>query len=290
MNNLQGILLMTAGMVGFSLEDMFIKMLTASLPVGQVLVMLAIGGAVAFLFVSIALRHRPFARAAWSPLLMIRAFCEAAAAMCFVTALASLDLSVAATVFQALPLAITMGAALFMGEQVGWRRWSAICVGFCGVLLIMRPGLDGFQPEVLLVLLSVVAVAARDLLTRRIDVAVPSTVVSFQGFAAVIPAGALMMVLSSDTVALPVSTEWWKALGGITFGVLGYYAVVTSMRVADVAALMPFRYSRLVFSMLVGVVVFRERPDAITLTGAALIMATGLYTFLREQRLARAGH
>ncbi|WP_095589180.1 DMT family transporter [Actibacterium ureilyticum] len=288
MNNLNGILLMTGGMVGFTFEDMFIKMLTATLPVGQVLVLIAAGSAAVFLALSVALRHRPFARAAWRPVLVIRAACEAIAALCFVTALASVDLSVVAAVFQALPLVITMGAALFLGEQVGWRRWTAISLGFVGVLLIIRPGMAGFEPRALLVLISVLAVAARDLITRRIDVTVPSTVVSFQGFAAVIPAALVLLALSPDRAALPDTAEWWKAAGGVTFGALGYYAVTASMRLADVGALMPFRYTRLVFSMLVGMVVFHERPDAITLAGAALIIATGFYTFLREQRLARA--
>lgn len=288
MNNLHGILLMTGGMVGFTFEDMFIKMLTGTLPVGQVLILIAAGSATIFLGLSLLLRHRPFARAAWRPVFLIRAGCEAVAALCFVTALASVDLSVAAAVFQALPLVITMGAALFLGEQVGWRRWTAISLGFVGVLLIIRPGMAGFEPRVLLVLISVLAVAARDLLTRRIDVTVPSTVVSFQGFAAVIPAAMVLLALSPQQATLPDPAEWWKAAGGVTFGAVGYYAVVASMRLADVGALMPFRYSRLVFSMLVGVVVFHERPDAITLSGAALIIATGLYTFLREQRLARA--
>jgi drug/metabolite transporter (DMT)-like permease len=207
--------------------------------------------------------------------------------MSFATALSLVDISTVAAVFQATPLAVTMGAALFLGETVGWRRWSAVAMGFIGVMLIIRPGLDGFEPPALFALIAVVGVCARDLITRKLDSDVSSAVVSFQGFSALVPAGIVLMLM---TGSVPVGVEKVQAImfaGGIIFGALGYYGIVAAMRVGEASAVMPFRYTRLVFAMLIGIVVFGEQPDLITLLGASLIIGSGLYTFLRERALAQ---
>lgn len=287
MQNVHGILLVIAAMAGFTVEDMFIKQLSGTVPVGQILILLGIGSATIFAIASHAGGNRISAHAAWRPIFLLRALAEATAAMAFATALSLVDISVVAAVFQATPLVITMGAALFLGEQVGWRRWSAISIGFAGVLIIIRPGFEGFEPAALFVLISVLAVSARDLITRRIDGAVASTVVSFQGFAVLIPAGAILILVTGSTPTAMSGFEAAMILGATIFGALAYYGIVQAMRIGDASAVTPFRYTRLLFSLLVGIVVFKERPDLMTLLGATLIIATGLYTFLREQRLAR---
>mgnify|MGYP002332194663 FL=1 len=286
-NNLNGILLVIAAMAAFTLEDMFIKHLSGEIPVGQILIMLGLGSGAVFAAVALYRGDNLLAPAAWRGAAILRTLSEAVGAMAFATALSLVDISTVAAVFQALPLVITMGAALFLGEQVGWRRWSAICVGFAGVLMIVRPGLAGFDPSVVLVLLSVLAIAARDLLTRLVDSTVSSAVVSFQAFASLIVAGGLLLVMTGAEATAVDGRQIVMMLGGIVFGVAGYYAIVTATRIGDASAITPFRYSRLLFSILVGVLVFGERPDAMTLGGAALIIASGLYTFLRERRLVR---
>ena len=180
-----------------------------------------------------------------------------------------------------------MGAALFLKEQVGWRRWAAIIVGFIGVLIIIRPGLGTFDPNVLFVLIAVICVAARDLITRLVPSDIPSTVISSQGFAPLALAGAVLMMVQSKSIVSVNTLETYYFIGAVVFGVAGYYAIVAAMRVGDASAVTPFRYTRLLFSLLIGVVVFKERPDLLTLLGAAIIIATGLYTFLREQQLAQ---
>ncbi|WP_372884876.1 DMT family transporter [Shimia sp.] len=287
MDNLRGILLIVLSMAGFTLEDMFIKKLSGPLPTGQILIGLGLGSAVLFGLLATLAGQSLFDRAAWRPILLLRAASEALAAMFFATSLALVDISTVAAVFQALPLGLTMGAALFLGEHVGWRRWTAIGLGFVGVLLIIRPGLDAFEPATLLVLVAVVAVVVRDLVTRRIDAAVSSLVISFQGFASLIFAGALMLPFSARPLGGVGAPEATMFAGAILFGAAGYLGIVIAMRVGEAAVVAPFRYTRLVFSMLVGVFVFGERPDLATLAGSALIIATGLYTFLRERRLAR---
>lgn len=287
MNNLHGILLVIASMAFFTLEDMFIKRLSGTLPVGQILIFLGLGSGLVFAVMAKMQGHRLMAARAWRKKPVMRAAMEAVSAMGFASALALVDISTVAAVFQATPLVITMGAALFLKEDVGWRRWLAICVGFAGVLLIIRPGLDGFEPAALLVVVAVLGVAARDLMTRTMDAGVPSTVLSFQAFMAVIPAGALLLIFTPGDAQALAGSEWMMMAGGVLFGVLGYYGIVTAMRVGDASAVTPFRYTRLLFSILAGVIVFGERPDTLTLAGSALIIASGLYTFVREQRLAR---
>jgi len=285
MNNLHGIVLMIAAMAGFTVEDAVIKHLSQVMPVGQVLAVLGLGSALVFAVLSGG--RALTARAAWRPVFLVRALAEAVAAMAFVTALSLVDLSVVAAVFQALPLVITMGAALFLGEPVGWRRWSAIVLGLAGVLLIIRPGLGGFEPAALFVLISVCAVALRDLITRRIDIAVSSRVVSFQGFAAAVPAGLVLLAISGDGPAAITLTDGALVLCGVVFRASAYFGIVRAMRVGEAAVVTPFRYTRLLFALLAGGVIFGERPDLITLCGAALVIGTGLYTFLRERSLAR---
>ena len=159
MTNLRGILLILFSMAAFAIEDMLIKSLTMDLPTGQILFLLGLGGALAFGLAAWRRGQPLFRPLLESRTLLIRTLSEGFAAFFFITALSRVDLSITAAVFQATPLAITLGAALFLGEHVGWRRWSAILLGFAGVLLIIRPGLEGFNPSSLLVLGAVAAPA-----------------------------------------------------------------------------------------------------------------------------------
>ncbi|CUK00879.1 phosphonate utilization associated putative membrane protein [Shimia thalassica] len=287
MNNIQGILLVVFAMAGFTIEDMFIKQLSDPLPTSQILIWLGLGSSLIFAALAVLRGDKIFAPEAWKTLPLIRAAGEAVAAMAFASALALVDISTVAAVFQALPLVITMGAALFLGEKVGWRRWTAIGLGFIGVLLIIRPGMAGFDPATLLVLIAVFAIVVRDLVTRRLDPSISSYVVSMQGFGSMVVAGLVMMPFTTKAAGVIGSGEAAMFAGAILFGALGYWGIVTAMRLGEASVVAPYRYSRLLFSIIIGVVVFGERPDLPTLAGAALIIGSGLYTFLRERQLAK---
>lgn len=288
MQNVHGILILVAAMLGFTLEDMFIKSLSVTLPVGQILMALGLGSGAVFAVLAILRGDNLFAPAAWSPRMLLRTACEAGGAVLFATALSRVDLSTVAAVFQTLPLVITLGAALFLGEQVGWRRLTAILVGFSGVLLIIRPGTDAFDPNALLVLGAVIVVALRDLITRTIDASVSSFVVSFQSFASLVLAGPLLMLFNAADYATLTTGNLTMIAGAVAFGAAGYWGVVTALRLGEASVVAPFRYSRLLFSILVGMVAFGERPDLPTMLGATLIIGSGLFTFMREHRLAKA--
>ncbi|MGB3148594.1 MAG: DMT family transporter [Paracoccaceae bacterium] len=286
MQNLRGIFLVLFSMAAFSIEDALIKGLSNRLPVGQILIVIGCGGVVLFLLAAGPAGRAAILPALRQPHLTGRTLAEGVGAITFATALSLVPLSTVAAVFQVTPLVVTAGAAVFLGERVGWRRWTAVVVGFLGVLLIIRPGLDGFVPEAALVLVTALAIACRDLLTRRIPADVPSAVVSFYGFCVVVLAGVLLLLLGQTPVPLD-RTALWAFAAAICCATTGYYAIVASMRLADASALMPFRYARLVFSLLIGVAFFHEKPDSLTLAGGAIIIAAAFYTYQRERRLAR---
>lgn len=282
-SNLRGIVLMTASMAAFAVEDTLIKLASASLPVGQILLMLGLAGAPIFAAMARTQGHRMFTRAALAPALLARNAAEMVGALGFVTALSLIPLSTASAILQAAPLMVTAGAAIFLGEAVGWRRWAAILTGFAGVILILRPGIDGFDANALWAVLGVIGLAARDLLTRRMPPGLHTHLVAAWAFVAVALTGAIMLALSGGA-AWPGPVAWAQLGGALVIGVAAYWAIVEATRSGDASAIAPFRYSRLVFAMLVGAVVFGERPDLLTLGGAALVIISGLYTLYRERR------
>jgi drug/metabolite transporter (DMT)-like permease len=179
-----------------------------------------------------------------------------------------------------------MGAALFLGEVVGWRRWSAIAVGLVGVIVILRPGLEGFRAEALWAVLGVVGLSARDVVTRRVPAGTTTLQLTAWAFAAVAFAGVATLGLGGAMSVPPLRTavELGVALG---LGLVGYGLLTIAVRGGDLSVVAPFRYSRLVFALFVGFFVFAERPDLPMLLGASLIVGSGLYTLMREARLRR---
>lgn len=285
--NLRGILLMVGSMALFAVEDMFLKFAAASLPVGEIIFVSGLFAIPVFW----ALAHREgqpfFSRDLLRPVILARNAGEVIGSLGYVAALAAVPLSTVSAVLQATPLAVTMGAALFMGEQVGWRRWSAILVGFAGVLLVVQPGGTGFRPEALFVLVTVAGIALRDLATRAVPDRISTHQISAWGVSSVAVLGAVMMAVTGD-MRWPTAVESASLLGAVVFGTAGYWAVVAAMRVGEVSVVSPFRYTRLVFAMALGMLVFAERPGALTMIGAAIIIGSGLYAFARERARKRA--
>ena len=285
--NLRGILLMLVSMALFAVEDMFLKLASAGLPTGQIIFAAGFFGAPVFAVMAWGKGARIFSAAALHPAVLLRALGEMVGTFGYILALATVPLSTISAVLQALPLAVTMAAALFMQEKVGWRRWSAITVGFAGVILVIRPGMEGFHPQALWGILTVAGLALRDLAARAIPRECSDAQVSCWGLIAVTLLGVLMMAGQGD-VRVPSLAQSGMLLGAIAFGTIGYWAVTGATRTGEVSVVAPFRYARLVFAIIIGAVVFAEIPDVITLSGAALIIGSGLYSFARERARKRA--
>jgi drug/metabolite transporter (DMT)-like permease len=286
-DNLSGILLMLAAMAFFAVEDLFLKWAAASVPVGQIILVSGLFGAPVFAMMAWARGARIFTTAAFQPAVLARNFGEMIGSYGYIVAIASVPLSTISAVLQAMPLAVTMVAALFMQAKVGWRRWSAIAVGFLGVLLVIRPGMDGFRPEALWGLLTVAGLTLRDLASRAIPPEVSNAQVSCWGLMSLTVLGVLMM-LGEGAVSAPGLGQSMILLGGIVFGTAGYWAVTAASRRGEVSVVAPFRYARLIFAIAIGAIFFAEWPDMLTLCGAGLIVASGLYSFGRERRQSLA--
>lgn len=288
MDNLRGAALMVLAMFLFAVEDMLIKLMAVTLPVGQIVGMLGLSSAVVLGFWLRIRGQALFSRQMLTAPILLRAVGELVGTTGFVTALALIPLSTASAILQATPLFVTLGAALFLQESVGWRRWTAILVGFAGVLLIIRPGLEGFTWQSLFALQGVIGLGIRDLATRRVPATTSSLQLSFLAFIALIPAAALMMWANDESFARPHGITLIHFAVAMVIGIVGYYCIVSAMRVGEISFVTPFRYSRILFALVIGVGIFGERPDALTLLGAAIIVASGLYTLWRERRVRAA--
>lgn len=287
MDNLRGALLMVAAMAAFAVEDLFIKLISSVMSSGQIISLLAAGGA---LIVMAILRLR--GARLWSdtylhPLVLLRTALDVGASLCFVTAITLIPLSTASAILQAAPLVVTLGGALFLGQAVGWRRWSAICIGFAGVLLIIRPGLEAFDPLSLLAVIGTIGLAGRDIATRALPTGMSGLHLSLHTFAAITPAGFLLMWATGHDWVTPDALNIARLAICAVIGVGAYLLIVAATRIGDVAIVAPFRYSRLVFALVLAMIVLNERPDGIMLLGAAIVIASGIYTLVREARLRR---
>ena len=285
-DNLRGIGLMTGSMALFGLEDMFLKFAARDIPTGEILLVTCLFSLAFFVALARFEGKRTFTRDALHPWVLARNAGEMVGTLAYISALASVPLATVSAVLQAMPLAVTMGAALFMGEKVGWRRWIAIALGFCGVLLVIRPGLDGFQPAALWVLVTVAGLGVRDLASRMVPPEFSTTQVSAWGVASVALLGAGMLVFQKPV--MPDLAQSGMMLGALIVGTAGYWAITSATRTGEVSVVSPFRYSRLVFAILLGMVAFAEFPDRLTLLGAAVIIGSGLYSFARERARSRA--
>lgn len=280
--NTRGALLMMASMAAFTLNDTFVKLTLTSLPLFQVI---ALRGAIATVLIFVmALRLHGLdfrlPRHDWM-LIGLRSLSEIAATYFFLTALFHMPLANVSAVLQVLPLTVTLGAVMFFGETVGWRRALAILLGFGGMLLIVRPGPEGFSLYSIYALAAVLSVTVRDLTTRRMSRRVPSLTVTFCASLTVFVAAT---VASAATPWVPVQLFDWVLIGSAAVFIVGGYAFsVAVMRVGDVSFVAPFRYTSLLCALILGWLVFGDWPAPLTLLGAAIVVASGLFMFYRER-------
>jgi len=286
-DNFRGALLMSASMAGFVINDAFVKLLSDRLEVFQVMFVrglfaTALLGVIAWNAKSL---FPAVNRADWR-LLGFRLSGEIGTTLCFMTALFHMPMANATAILQALPLAVTLGAAVFLREPVGWRRYLAIAIGFAGVLVIVRPGAAGFNAYSGWALAAVGFIVLRDLTTRRLSAQVPSLFVAFLGAVAITVAGA---VLTPIVGWKPVGVAELELLGAAAvFLIGGYLFGVMAMRVGEIGVISPFRYSILIWAIVLGFVVFGDIPDFWTLVGSAIVVVMGIYTFYRERQIAKA--
>jgi drug/metabolite transporter (DMT)-like permease len=289
-DNLRGSLFMVLAMLGFAIEDVFFKSATATgVSAGVGTMIFGFFGTMSFVLYALWTREPVIRRAYVEGPLLIRSGFEIIGRLFFALSLAFVPLSTTSAILQAAPLVVTLGAVLVLKEPVGLRRWIAMLVGFGGVLLILRPTPSGFDATVIFAVLGMIGFAGRDLMTRASPPEVSATQLGILGFLMVFIAGVVITVFESAPLAAPSAQAFAKLMGTVLAGLVGYSALTKAMRTGDVSVVAPFRYSRLLIALGVAFFLFGERPDALTLIGAALIVGSGTYTLIRGARKHRAG-
>lgn len=214
--------------------------------------------------------------------LMWRSVGEIGSSILYLFALRQMALADISAIFQSLPLLVTLAAAVFLGEKLGRRRLAAIGVGFVGVLIVLRPGTSAFDLWSLVALASVLLIVLRDLASRSFSPAVTSSTIAFYAALGVTLFGIAML-----------PTEEWQPVSATELGLLflaasfiavAYVTAVATVRIGEISFVAPFRYSALVWAILLGLLVFGEWPDVWTQLGAVLIVSAGLYSIWRESR------
>lgn len=282
-DNMRGAAFMLASMTAFTFNDACMKALAGDLPLFQAiflrsLIVVAFLGVLAWKSGALRGASAPMDRA----LIALRTLVEMAAAYFFISALFNMPIANVTAIIQALPLTVSLAGAVFLGEAVGWRRLSAIMVGFIGVLLIVRPGGEGFSIFSIYVLLAVVCVTIRDLAARRMSRSVPTLRVAFVAALGVMLFSGVGAAFDAHWVEVS-STDLAKLLGASAFIVGGYIFSVSAMRSGEIGFVAQFRYSSLLVALVLGLLIFGEWPDGLTLLGSAIIVATGLFTLYRER-------
>ena len=283
-NNVKGIIIMLLSMVGFALADTLVKVSADFMSPPQIAFYLMAGALIMFFLIAKLSGEVLDFSNAFSPIVLLRYLAEVIGMFAMVLALAHVPLSTVGAITQAAPIVVVLGAVLFLGEKISWRRGVSIMVGFLGVLLIVQPGTIAFDTNVFWAILALIGLSVRDLTTRLISSDIGSASLATYTMLAACPFSLAWVFYNGDPI-IPIDVNWWIILPMIFIGSLGYWLLIVSLRIAPISVVMPFRYSRIIIMVVLGMVVFSERPNALVYLGAALIIASGVYIMWREQRV-----
>jgi drug/metabolite transporter (DMT)-like permease len=284
-NNVAGIVSMLVCQALFVANDALVKLATTSLPATEIM---ALRGLVASAIVAAAthrtgalFRHHLYG----SRRVLLRSVLEALVALTYLVALAHIPLPTIITILQATPLILVAASGVLLGEHVGWRRWTAVSVGFIGVVAVVRPGTGSFD-YVWLALLTVIFMAARDLITRRIHAGIPSSIVTLMTTGFVGLAGFIGAAFQ-DWKPLDATNAFYLVAAAVLVAAANHM-LIRALRLGEISVVSPYRYSAIVWATALGVAIWGDVPDAWAFAGTALIVAAGIYTFHRETRVRRA--
>ena len=277
---------MMMSMACFAVEDTFIKLLSSRLPATQILFSIGFGGALITLVLAIVLNVNLADKILLNKHVISRTIADLFGALSFTSAMVLIPMSLLASILQATPLFVTLGAAILLGEKVGWRRWSAIFIGFLGVIIILQPGYGSFQLASLLGLAAVLCLALRDVVTRDMATEIPTLTVTFYACLAMGSAGFIAYPFFGPPI-MPTTYEAIILICAAIIGLTGYFLLVLATRKGDVSVIAPFRYSRLLFSLGLASLILGEKLTLPILLGGLLVVSSGIYTFGRERRLVK---
>lgn len=280
-DNRRGIVAMVSAMALFIGNDTLMKLAREVYPAGQAIALRTVFAVLAGLAMVFLLKEGGKLGLALRPVVLLRGLIESAVALSFIWALGLLPLGNITAILMTSPLIIVVLAVLLRIERIGWRRTLAVAVGFCGVLLIVRPEAAGFNLAAIVALISAILVGWRDLLTRSIGSDVPSTVIS-------LTTTVLVGLVSIGYGFFEVWQPFWRIetlylAGAAVLVSTGSLCIVSAFRNTDIGVISGYRYSIVVFAVVIGYVVWGEVPDALAIAGIALIVGSGLYTMHRQR-------
>ncbi|MFD0981854.1 DMT family transporter [Tropicimonas aquimaris] len=283
LNNTRGLLLMGLGFLLFSAADAQAKLLTESFHPVQIVWFRQLG-LLSGVVIALAIRGPSILRTRHPVLQIARGMLAVISATCFIFAVKFVPLADAVAVSFVAPFLVTAMGALLLGERVGLKRWIAVAIGFVGTLIVIRPGMGVMHPAVLLVLVAASAFAVRQVLSRRLASSDQTiTTVAYTALASVL---ALSFSLPFFWTMPEADLQWALLAGMAVFAALGELMIIKSLEIAQASVLAPMHYSLIIWSTFWGWLVFDQLPDRWTWTGAAIIVATGLYIIHRERQLA----
>lgn len=273
---------MVVAMAFFAVEDTCLKAVAASLPVSEILILFGCTGVVVFGILALRAHEKPIAANVFSPLILARSLSEIIGRLFYMLAIALTPLSTASAILQATPL-VVIGCAGLFGERVSVRRWTAVVAGFAGVVCILRPGTGGFGMLSLLAVVAMLGFAGRDLATRAAPMHMSHRQLGVLGFIVLVAAG-LIAAPFTEPMIFPAPHTILILLVGSGSGIIAYSALTVAMRTGEISAVTPFRYTRLVFAMVAGFLIFRERPDLWTIIGSTIIVGSGIFALTERKR------
>jgi drug/metabolite transporter (DMT)-like permease len=259
----------------FVLGDSCIKYIGSTLPVGEIMAILGLLSCV-FLFLICAQQGiLPEIRLIFSRSVLLRSTLDLLAGFMFILALLNMPLANMAAIMQTVPLVVAVVGIVLLGEAGGMGRIAAVIVGFLGVMFIVKPTIDSISIFEFLALGTVFMVAARDIVTKKIPAHVPLLIVAL--------ANALFACIGGFGIGLAqgfVALQTWQLgvlLAASVFITCGFIFIVATVRLGDLSATAPFRYSEILFAIVAGMLVFNEYPDPWAYFGMTMIIAAGLY-------------
>ena len=275
---------MITSMAFFAVEDSLIKFVTSTIPIGQILIMFGLGGALIFLLVAHFKNEKIMLRDMLLLPMYVRALFEIIGRLFYVLAISLIPLSTATVIIQATPIVVVAGAAIIFGEKVGWRRWTAILLGLFGVIVIIQPTAESFSFLSILALIGMIGFAGRDLASRAAPENLSVFILGLHGFIALAFSGLIYTIWDdANFVLIDIDTMGFM-IGAVVFGVAAYSCLMKAMRTGEVSAVTPFRYTRLIFGVSLGVFFFNESLNYSTVLGTILIVISGLFILSRNKR------
>lgn len=288
-NNGRAIAAILLAMFGFITNDVLVKLLTEQMPLPWVIVYRGLIACVLLAVLTWAFGQMRPVPVRGRGMIGVRCVGEVGATIFYLTALTLMPIANATAILQAIPLIMVACAALIIGERVGWRRWSAVIVGFFGMLLVIQPGAGGYDQTAVVAVLALSFLTVRDLSTRFIPSTVPSLMVTLISMIAVTMAGIVWAGLTGELV-VPTGQQLAMMAGAALLLSIGFWGITVGMRVGELATVAPFRYSIILWAILFGYLLWGDVPDLARLVGIAMIVGSGLFVMYRErvrQRTAR---